>query len=192
MWMKRLLTFAVTTVLLCLSNLAAQDIPKGVNYKKAPEAVNNLAKASLEQALANSDKMPAQFFNELLVCGPRLWKSLKPSADRTLLEAKPIIMMVQVPEPITAEGKRALTKEQQASLWRSFLDKYPKVKGAQVRKGKADEISYYWATIPFDIEEPFFVIDIGAERFVAHFKVKDDQPSLFWLDLVGDLRSLKP
>jgi hypothetical protein len=190
--MKTSLILAITTVLLWLNSLTAQDIPGGVNYKKAPEAVNNLARADLEQSLASPEKMSAQFFDDLLICGPMLWKSLKSSADRTLLEAKPIIMMVQVPEPITAEGKRALTKEQQASLWRAFLGKYPKLKDAQVRKGKADEIRYYWATIPFDIEEPLFVIDTGAERFVAHFKVKDVKPSLFWLDLVGDLRSLKP
>ena len=61
-----------------------------------------------------------------------------------------------------------------------------------MRKGKAEEISYYWATIPFDIEEPFFVIDTGSERFVAHFKVKDRVPRLFWIDVVGDLRTLKP
>lgn len=190
--MKSLLIFIAVAVLLCSGNVAAQDVPKGVNYKKAPESVNDLAKSSLEQVLANPDKVPIELFYEYLVCGPMLWKSLKPSADRVLLESKPIIIVAPVPEPVTAEGKRALTREQQESLWRSFQAKYPKLKGAQIRKGKADEISYYWATIPYDIEEPFFVIDTGAEKFVAHFQMKGDKPYLFWLDLVGDLRSLKP
>ena len=190
--MKTLTTLVGTILLLSVYPVAAQDIPKGVNYKTAPEAVNTLAKSSLEQALASPDKLPSDLFGEVTVCGAMLWKLLKPSADRVLLDSKPVIMMVGVPESIQAEGKRILTREERESFWRVFVAKNPKLKGATVRKGKAEEISYYWATIPFDIEEPFYVIDTGSERFVAHFRVKDDKPRLFWIDLVGDLRTLKP
>ena len=190
--MKQLKTVAVAIQLLSLYPVAAQDVPKGVNYKTAPEAVNALAKSNLERALASPDKLQADSFGDVTVCGAMLWKSLKASADRILLDSKPVIMMVQVPEPIQAEGKRILTTAERESFWRMFVAKYAKVKGATVRKGKAEEISYYWATIPFDIEEPFYVIDTGSERFVAHFKVKDGTPRLFWIDLVGDLRTLKP
>ena len=190
--MKQLTAIIVSTLLLSLYPVAAQDVPRGVTYKTTSEAMNSLAKSRLEQALASPDKLPSDLFGEVTVCGALLWRSLKLSADRVLLESKPIIMMVQVPEPLQAEGKRILTVEERASFWRLFVAKYPKLKGATVRKGKAEEISYYWATIPFDIEEPFYVVDTGSERFVAHFKVKDSAPLLFWIDVVGDLRTLKP
>ena len=190
--MKPLTSFAVAILLLSFHSVAAQDIPRGVNYKTAPEAVNSLAKSSLEQALASPDKFPSDLFGEVAVCGAMLWKLLKPSADRVLLDSMPVIMVVKVPETIRAEGKRILTSQERESFWRVFVAKNAKLKGATVRKGKAEEISYYWATIPFDIEEPFYVIDTGSERFVAHFRVKDGKPRLFWIDLVGDLKSLKP
>ena len=190
--MKQLTAIIVSTLLLSLYPVTAQDVPKGVTYKTTSEAINSLAKSRLELALASPDKLPSDLFGEVTVCGALLWRSLKLSADRVLLESKPIIMMLQVPEPLQAEGKRILTVEERASFWRVFVAKYPKLKGATVRKGKAEEISYYWATIPFDIEEPFYVVDTGSERFVAHFKVKDSAPRLFWIDVVGDLRTLKP
>ena len=190
--MKPLTRFTVTILLLSFYYAAAQDIPEGVNYKVAPKEINALAKSILEQALANPDKPPSELFGDVVVCGAMLWKSLKPTADRVLLESKPIIIGLSVPEPIEVEGRRIITKEEQESFWRVFMAKFTKLKGGTVRKGKADEISYYWETIPFDIEEPFYVIDTGTDRFVANFKVEDGKPRLFWIDLVGDLRILKP
>jgi len=50
----------------------------------------------------------------------------------------------------------------------------------------------HWAMIPFDIEEPFWVIEAGGDRFIADFDLNEGQPRLFWIDLVGDLQSLRP
>jgi hypothetical protein len=60
-----------------------------------------------------------------------------------------------------------------------------------VRKARANEISYYWATIPFDIEEPFFAIETGSDVFIAQITRNKDKTALFWIDLVGDLHALK-
>jgi hypothetical protein len=173
------------------TSVVAQEIPKGVNYKTAPEAVNVAAKSMLENALA-SDSLPREFFGEVTVCGPMLWKALKPSADKVMLNAKPLIANIQDTEPIVAEAKRILTDDERQSFWRLLWSKYPALKSAKIRKAHADEISFYWATIPFDIEEPFFVVETDAERFVAQLQNKNGKTTLFWIDLVGDLRTLKP
>jgi len=185
-------TLLVATLLLAFSSVYSQEIPKGVNYKRAPEAVNARAKANLEVALVGSDALPPDLFGEVVVVGPLLWKALKPSADQALLAAKPVVVMVQVPTAVVAEGKRILTDDERKAFWKLLRTTYGKLKEGKVRKGNAEEISYYWATIPFDIEEPFWVVDVGEERFIAHFQVKGDKPRLFWIDLVGDLRSLRP
>lgn len=190
--MRRLTALTVGTVLLALCAARAQEVPKGVNYKRAPEEVNALARSGIERALAVPDKVPAGFFGEVTVVGPTLWRALKPSADRVLLDAKPVIMLIPTPEPIQTEGRRLLTDGERESFWHLFRAGYAKLKDGKVRKANSDEIAYYWATIPFDIEEPFLVIDTGAERFVAHFMVTDGKPRLFWIDLVGELRHLKP
>jgi hypothetical protein len=178
-------------VLALATFVAGQDIPRGVNYKKAPDTVNAAAQSALETALA-AETFPPDLFGEVTVCGPMLWKALKPTAEKVMLEAKPILAMIQNPEPIVAVGQRILTPDQRQSFWRSFRNKYPDLRGAKIRKAHADEISFYWATIPFDIEEPFFTIEAGAERFVVQLKNKEGKSSLFWIDLVGDLRTLKP
>ncbi len=190
--MKLSNTLLVATFLLPFSSAHSQEIPRGVNYKRGPEAVNAIAKANLEVALVGSDSLPPDLFGEVVVVGPLLWKALKPSAAQVLIDAKPVVIMVQVPAPVAAEGKRILTDDERKAFWKLVRTTYSKLKEGKVRKGNAEEISYYWATIPFDIEEPFWVIDMGGERFIAHFQVKAEKPRLFWIDLVGDLRSLKP
>lgn len=60
-----------------------------------------------------------------------------------------------------------------------------------MRPAAAPEIQYYWATIPFDIEEPLYVIDFGKQRVLVHFTARGGEPRLFWMDIAGDLTTLK-
>ncbi len=175
----------------CVAAMAQEvQVPEGVNYKTASEPVNAAANSALQTALA-SDQFPEEMFGEVTVCGPMLWKALKPAADKVLLGAKPVIAMITDPEAIHAEGKRLLTADERKSFWSLWRSKYPGLKNGTIRKARADELSFYWATIPFDIEEPLFVVDTGAERFIVHLANKQQKTTLFWIDLVGDLRTLK-
>ncbi len=118
-------------------------------------------------------------------------EGLKPSADKVMLGSKLLVTMIPDTEPIVGEAKRILTQEERQSFWRLFRTRYVNLSTAKVRKAHADEISFYWAMIPFDIDEPFFVVETATERFVADFQDKDGKITLFWIDLVGDLRTLK-
>ena len=62
--------------------------------------------------------------------------------------------------------------------------------GNVVRPAQAKEIQFYWATIPFDIEEPFFAIETPSDVFVANLRFNNGSPVLLWLDRVDDLRTL--
>lgn len=187
-----LLLIALTAMLFSCIVVTAQEVqvPEGVNYKTAPEPVNTAARSALASALA-SDQFPEEMFGEVTVCGPMLWKALKPTADKVLLSAKPVIAMITDPEAIHAEGKRLLTADERRSFWSLWRSKYPGLKTANIRKARPDELSFYWATIPFDIEEPLFVVDTNAQRFIVHLANKQQKITLFWIDLVGDLRTLK-
>ena len=175
-------------ILLACAATFGQEIPSGVRYKKASDAVNNTSKANLENAII-SDSLPKDLFSDATVVGPMLWKSLKASANPVLLKTTPVMLIV--PGGSLAEGKNVRTDEQRNAFWNVFRNKFPTIKDGKVRKGKAEEISYYWATIPFDIEEPFWVIECGSDRFITDFEMKDGKPRLLWIDLVGDLRTLK-
>jgi hypothetical protein len=47
----------IVVLLFSSASINAQEIPNGVRYKKAPDAINNAAKAILENALT-SDSLP--------------------------------------------------------------------------------------------------------------------------------------
>src|SRR2546423_12642369 len=94
----------IAALLLVCATAYGQEIPNGVRYKKAADSVNNAAKANLEAALA-SDSLPVNFFGDVTVAGPMLWKSLKPSADQLLLQTMPVTLIVPGPPSFSAEGK---------------------------------------------------------------------------------------
>jgi hypothetical protein len=185
----RLLITAFLLVSAILLPAAAQQVPAGVTYKLAPEPMNAAAKANLEKALAGAPAFPKELLKDTFTCGPMLWKDLKPTADKILLESKEVIGFVETPAPTKVDLRAMITPEQRVSFWNALLKSYPEIKSAKVRKANEKEILYYWATIPFDIEEPFFVIDAGANVFVAHFASL--APALFWIDRVDDLGKLK-
>ena len=151
--------------------------------------MNAAAESGLESALT-PDSTPEFWVGH---CShPMLWKALKPSGDEVLLASKPLIVTIQNPVIVMAEGKRILTPDERQSFWHLLLKQYPGLKTSKARKAHADEISYYWATIPFDIEEPFFVIEADSQRFILNLRNKDNKFTLFWIDVVGDPRTLKP
>lgn len=179
-------------IFLCITATGyAQDIPSGVRYKKASEDINDLAKSSLEKALSAPETFPANFFGQATVVGPMLWSGLKPKADKVLLDSKSVVLVIPGKSTFSAEGKGILTDAERQAFWKSVTEKYSDLKLGKIRKARAEEISYFWATIPFDIEEPFWVIETGSDRFIANFEMKSGKPRLFWIDLVGDLQKLR-
>jgi TPR repeat protein len=166
---------------------SAIQIPDGVHYKAASDAVNSSAKEALTLALHSAHGLPADLFDSAVTCGPSLWKALQPSADGALLNSKVVVGVVN---SVQVEARGLTTDEQQKSFWRLLLTKYPALATASVRRANEQEIRYYWATIPFDIEEPLFAVDDHAETFIVNFRLADGKARLFWIDLVSDLGKL--
>jgi hypothetical protein len=182
------LTFAFAT--LAVVTCVGQDIPKGVNYKKVAPEINEQAKAALERALSNSET-PTNFLSEVISCGPILWNDLGVSQESLLKDSTPVTMFLSLPEPVQAEGRGFRTQEQRDRFWKLVLEKYPDLRKGVVRPARENEIRFYWATIPFDIEEPFFAVETPSNVFVANLKFDKNTTVLFWLDRVDDLRKLK-
>jgi hypothetical protein len=189
----------IRIVLICLiaiGPLLAQDkaqVPPDVNYKTAPDAVNDAAKLLLQQALAGDKAATKQLLSDSLTCGPMLWQSLQPTADKSLVNAKKIIAVIGVPKPTPTEGRSFVTEDERRIFWKELFTKYPALAGPiGIRKANAWEISYYWATVPFDIQEPFFAIEAGPDVFIANLRTFDGKPVLFWFDRVGDFQHLQP
>jgi hypothetical protein len=170
----------------CLS----QDVPNGVHYKKISMQSNAQAKSALEQAL-RSTETPTGFLSGVITCGPILWNDLKTSQQTLAKDSTPVTMMLSVPESIRAEGRVFKTEEQRKAFWKLALEKYPALRKGVVRPASTKEIQFYWSTIPFDIEEPFFAIETPADVFIANLKLENGSTTLFWLDRIDDLKKLK-
>lgn len=189
----------IRMVVLCLATSCAAfaqstnpEIPAGVNYKLASDEVNAAAKALLEKALEGDKAASKRLLAETVTCGPTIWHAIKPAADAKLLGSKELTLVLSTPKPLPFEGRGLITDEQRDAFWTTLLKQYPGLKAAKVRKAQAREISYFWSTIFFDIEEPFFAIDDGSHVFIANLALKNGQPVLSWFDLVGDLQKLAP
>jgi TPR repeat protein len=176
--------------IILFAQTSASDVPDGVKSKVASEADNTLAQTALEGALANDTSFPMELLGGTVTCGPTLWAALKGSADETLLHSKIVTTRLSVPEPLQTFSRGLVTEEQRKDFWKVLRAKYPSLKTAIVRKPSADEVRYYWATIPFDIEEPLFAVETGPQTFIVNLKMVKNKPVLLWVDLVGDLHHL--
>jgi TPR repeat protein len=187
--MKLLLVIFLSSII-SLAQTSTSHAPPGVKIKAASDADNTLAKTALERALVNGTSFPSELLGDTVTCGPTLWAALKGSADETLLHSKVVTALLSVPEPLQAVTRGLVTEEQRKAFWKLLLAKYPDLKTAIIRKASPDEIRYYWATIPFDIEEPLFSIQAGPQTFIANLRIEKNKPVLLWIDLVGDLHHL--
>ena len=111
----------------------AQEIPPDVNYKRATNEINAAAKSTLESALA-SQAAPNDFLGGVFICGPLLWRVLKPAADQALLAGKPLVAIIQNPEVIHAQARNFLKLEEKQLFWKLLREKYPGLSSGEVRK----------------------------------------------------------
>jgi hypothetical protein len=159
-----------------------QDIPEGVRYKKTTAALNQKATASLNK-LFTAKTNPTIESAQVVICGPNLWKAIKPSAPAILTKAKDLIFMVPTDDQVKRLiGMRFRTADEQAAFWKLLHSKYATAKPG-IRKATHDEIGYYWSIIPYDIEEPLLVVVSGKSRLMFDFTVEKGQPQAFTVEL---------
>ncbi len=187
---RTIVTIAFTLGALHCATCVGQDIPKGVTHKKATDEVNRTAKAALEQALS-AKAIPSNFLRGTISCGPILWSDLKTEQDSLSKDSTPVTMFLSIPDAVQAEGRGFRTQVQRDKFWKLVVEKIPDLRKAVVRPARTSEIQFYWTTIPFDIEEPFFAIETDRNVFVANLRIEGDTPVLFWLDRIDDLGKLR-
>jgi hypothetical protein len=181
--------------LLVLASLACygQDIPPGVRYKGAPDGVNEQARQMLAAVLAGKETVPDSLCGDVIVCGPTLWNAIKDAAPDELKSAT--VMAYHIPTKkgdLKLEGRAFKTAALRTTFWKLFLKKYGSQTKPNLRKANAEELSYYWATIPYDIEEPLYISEIGKVRILFDFVLTTEAPKLFTIDLVGSIPDWLP
>ncbi len=147
-------------------------------------STNTKVKLSIEKAFHSHDV--SLLFGKRIICGPGLW---------TLIGQKPLISNLGLADvkfnvPVTSSNKEGKTQffkgalfqtEREISLLATTLNTLPNLKSIKVRKINKKEAEIYWAMIPYDIEEPVFMVTSGNTlRFLVDFDTKNNK--IFWID----------
>jgi len=191
--MKTVTARTILLFLLCASFVtqAKVDIPDGVRYKKASDKINKNAKRILKRAFRK--KKLHSIFSQKLVCGPGLWRAIKDHHDIGALKITPAKFHVPISKGPNAgkfqKLRGALFQKDKEIRILSKLIQVNTENGINIRKLNRNEIIIYWGLIPYDIEEPVFIIESGKLHYLVDVLKKNNK--IFWIDEVSTYRIRK-
>jgi hypothetical protein len=183
--MKQLFTIALIALAVSLHAQDTVVIPKGVAYKKKETGVNNNARTLLQLEL-NSATATYSLFDGIVFMGPRLWKRYKENPVIGKIKAGNVQFRVPFTDTVTKKqtleilnGKLIQDKEDFKAVWKQVITDVGNATPL-IRKIKEKELSYYWAIINFDIEEPVFVVETVSFNLLVQFSNK--KMVVYWLE----------
>lgn len=172
------------SLLLAIALIAAASAGEIV-YKPAPQDINELAKTVVDRLFRSGDEPELGDLASYVSCGPGLWRTIKVAPNIEALDPASATSMVDL------GGGNFQPFE--GALFHSDAERSELVRTVRVVLGGSDfivrppndvEKKVYWALIPYDIEEPIFVLDNGERRVLVDFVLTEDGPQLLW---VGDM-----
>jgi hypothetical protein len=165
---------------------ASGSIPPGVRYKAASVQLNDAARAKLERFFAPAAASAEPLFGEMVVCGPFLWDQVKDAPELKGAGISSKLVLPSATEMQTFEGRLMKTKPDVAACARALASRFRfKRSELKVRRLDRDEISLFWAMIPFDMEEPLFIVEAAGHKLVASFG--QDGRTVTWIDDLAGL-----
>ena len=172
---------------LVLSGLQQQTIPAGIKYKAASSEVNAQAKKRLEAFFHASPETAdyTKLTGSAVTIGPGMWAAMKKAVGSDFKGTRVTFVVPSADKVQKFEGRVAKTPDSIDMLWIGVSIIAHKSKTQVVRRAKADELSYYWALISYDLEEPLFVVECGKVRFIVDFLASKDGQRAFFIDIVG-------
>ncbi len=156
------------------------DPPEGVVYYRASKETNDRALERVKQLFTStpSDRDLAEGLGKVLMCGPGLWQ---PLAERPEFQRIPSIP-AQIVVPQFKDGKVVgqsihagrvfQTAEPVRAFWKALGERYDLTPVA-IRKLNRQDMQLYWAMIPYDIEEPVFIVTTRDNDFLIDFTGDD-------------------
>ncbi len=174
----------IFSLLLAIALIAAASGSEIV-YKPASEDLNDSAKAAIDRLFRSDSEPELGDLASYVTCGPALWRTIKVAPKIEALDLASATSMVDVGGGNYQPFEGALFH---SDAERSELVKTVRVildgLDFTVRLPNEMEKRVYWALIPYDIEEPIFVLDNGERRFLVDFVVTEYRPQLIW---IGDM-----
>ena len=166
-----------------LSVDARDDLPKNIKYIDANTSINKKVKLSIRKVFSSHDTF--SLFSKRVVCGPGLWSLIKKNQLISNIKLADVKFHLPVVSS-NKEGKIQLFKgalfqtDRERSILATILNKLP-IKSIKVRKINKKEAEIYWALIPYNIEEPVFIVEYGDKlRFLVDLDTEKNK--IFWID----------
>lgn len=176
----------ITAALDVMSIIGPPQIPEGVTYHKGSAEDNSKASSMLFALLASQDDDGFEsVVKDVLVCGPGLWLEMHKALDGKLSDTSKLFVIFAGPPARQGEGRGLRTPADRKIFLRALRKRFSG-KIAWIRRPKPQELSYFWLTISFDIDEPIFMADIDGHILLANFSKGKDGLHLNWLDEVVD------
>jgi hypothetical protein len=162
----------------------AQEIPKGVVYKKTSDTNNQKAKDLIIQELSSNGTY--KLFDSIVIIGPALWDRYAKIKNIKAIKEGNISLKVASYDAAT---KKTINELVAAKLIQRKADYITIIKqlvkdingkSLKFRKLSTLDLTYYWSVIFFDIEEPIFVIEANGKKFIVDI----DNNKIKWIDEV--------
>ena len=176
---------AVTAAALSCAAVAAQDVPEGVRYTKAPAEVNAQAEASLRAALSGERRVLAGIFApgaKPLIIGPFLSRTLTDSGLVDAMQFGKATYRVPLGKDVKPESPGIVARDakERAALDEALERWLPATRQFVLRPLTPDELALVWFFISWDLKEPLFAVDMGGRTLVVDFEA--DRRSVFWIE----------
>ncbi|NLG16393.1 MAG: hypothetical protein GX556_03560 [Fibrobacter sp.] len=157
-----------------------------IRYKEADSTTNQIAYDKIMKVFS-SNETGDSLFSKAVGCYPFLWSQIKNNS--TFSNAKGPALYLNVGNGQVLTGKALQGKEVLDSLQR-FLVEQIRNDGNEyrVRKLNEEELRIYWNLIPFDIEEPLYIVDSKSYKLILHFTGEN----VFQIENISNSISIKP
>lgn len=158
------------------------DVPEGVVYHRASQELLDATRAALENAFSNHrvSSEAGSPFSETVTCGPFLWKQLStlPTVDE--VDTVPVRFIIPKSDGTIQQFDGRLFRGSAVDLINSLIrEQCANSDPPTVTLPNRYDLSIYWTLIPYEIEEPVFVLQCGATRWFLDF---DEQQKIVWID----------
>jgi len=178
--MKKII-FLIISFTFITNTIKGQELktPKGIIYHKTSTEINEKVKQVLVHAINNSGKNLE--YDKTFICGPNLWEHLIQNKVNHKISGININFNIPDKGGYKIMHGRAIQKIIDFyTIW-NFIIKTPKNNNYIIRKPNKNELTYYWSVIPYEIEEPIYIIEVNKLKIIIDF---NSDSKLLYIDII--------
>lgn len=153
-------------------------------YKKVDDALNDRVRADVMRHFASGGEGVAALFKEFCVCMPRYWNAIKGRVVFHHAELQHMKTLAEAGRLVEAQGMALKDAQDMAALGRQLGADAGKTPA--IRKLTEPEIKQLLEVLPIGIEEPVFVLENGARKFVV-IMGEDDHTGNYFIVFVDEI-----